>query len=70
MNSNGNIWKIIAAGIAIAGVAALWTGNARLASVETSLVYVTKQIEVLANETKQRLLALESARVGRFGGAL
>ena len=50
---NGHWWKTIAAGISIAAVAALWAGNARLASVETSQHHLTRQIETLASEVKE-----------------
>ena len=48
-------------------IGALWTGSNRLASMETSLKYVTKQIDAMAVDTSSRLLALEQ---GRFGGRL
>ena len=63
---NGHWWKTIAAGISIAAVAALWTGNARLASVETGQDYMALQIEALAGEVKEnrRLLFLEITPLG------
>ena len=61
---NGNTWKTVVAGIAIAAVAALWTGNARLARVEASQEHMTAQIETLAVEVQEnrRLLFLNRIR--------
>ena len=70
---NGHGWKSIAAGIAIAGIVALWTGNARLASVETSMGFVTERVQNLATEVKEnrRLLFLErDRRAANFGDRL
>ncbi len=70
---NGHTWNAVAADIAIAGVAALWTGNARLASVETSLEFVTERVADVASEVKEnrRLLFLErDHRTSSFGGQL
>ena len=67
---NGNTWKTIAAGIAIAAVAALWTGNARLARVEASQVHMTAQMEALAIEMQENRRLLFLRRDGstpRFG---
>ncbi len=62
---NGNTWKAIAAGIAIALAGALWTGNAQLASMETSIEYISKQVDGIAEDTKEngrRILSLELDR--------
>ncbi len=64
---NGIPWRSIGAGLALMLIGALWTGSNRLASMETSLKYVTKQIDAMAVDTSSRLLALEQ---GRFGGRL
>ena len=70
---NGNTWKAIAAGIAIALAGALWTGNAKLASMETGIKYISKQVDSIAADTKantNRISDLERARPGRFGERL
>ena len=42
---NGTAWKTVFAGLIVALVAALWTGNARLASVETILQGLPAQLQ-------------------------
>ncbi len=70
---NGNTWKAIAAGIAIALASALWTGNAKLASMETGIEYISKQVDGIAADTKEndkRITDLERARPSLFGERL
>ncbi len=56
---NGHVWRVVAAGITIAGVTALWTGNARLASLETGLKNLGQQVDFFTNVFNDRLLYLE-----------
>ena len=57
---NGNTWKAIAAGIAIALATALWTGNAKLASMETGIQYISKQVDDIAEDTKENSKRIRS----------
>ncbi len=62
---NGNAWKTIGVGLAILLIGALWTGNAQLASMETGIEYISKQVDGIAGDTKEnsnRILALERER--------
>ncbi len=72
---NGNIWKTIAAGIAIglgtALVVALWTGSNSIASLRTGQELITKQIDSLALDVKEnRRLLFEGRRTTGFRGQM
>ncbi len=70
---NGNTWKTIGVGLAILIIGALWTGNAQLASMETGIDYISKQVDDIAADTKEnrnRISKLERQWPGRFGERL
>ena len=55
---NGIVWRGIAAGIGILIATAIWTGNARLAVVETQLVGIDGRLfqleRILIYDTAER----------------
>ena len=66
---NGHGWRTIFAIIFAAGVGAAWVANAQLASLETGLDALTKQVDYFTTSFDERLRDLETQRrPTAFGG--
>ena len=59
---NGHAWKAVWAVICIGAITALWTGNARLASLETGLKNLGGQVDFYTKSFDARILYLERQR--------
>ena len=66
---NGHGWKTVFALILATGVGAAWVANAQLASLETGLTALTKQVDFFTKSFDERLRDLETQRrPTAFGG--
>ena len=61
---NGKTWKSIWTLVAAAGVIGLWTGNAKLASLETSVDFLGQKIDLAIEDHNTRLRSLEFGSLG------